>query len=89
MLSSALSVLLGATVALASVVSVFERSDLSRTRCSTTLSDDQIIEAEKNFRANKVSRSLAERALGSTVIRMYFHVISADETPEGGDIPFV
>lgn len=87
MLASALPVFLGATVALASVVSVFERSDPSPSRCSTVISDDEIVQAEKDFLASQVTRSLEERqAFGSAVIQVYFHVISADGTPEGGDL---
>ncbi|KAI9466724.1 metalloprotease [Lactarius psammicola] len=86
MFASALSVFLGATVALASVASVSERSDPSGTRrCSTTISEEKIVAAEKHFEANKVSPHLAERA--SAVIQVYFHVISADGTPAGGDLP--
>lgn len=89
MLASTLSIFLGATVALASVVSVFERSDSSFTRCSTTISDERITAAEKDFQAKKVSQSLAKRDFGDTVISVYFHVISEDDTPDGGNITFV
>ena len=88
--SSALSVFLGVTVALASTVNVFERSGL--TRCSTTKSDADIVAAEKDFqRSNVVSRSeaLTERAPGSVTIQVYFNVISADQTLAGGNLPFV
>ncbi|KAF8271758.1 metalloprotease [Lactarius quietus] len=86
MLASTLSIFLGATAALASAVSVFERSDSGRIRCSTTICDEVIAEVEKDFQSKKVSRSLAERAPGSAEIEVYFHVISADETPEGGSL---
>lgn len=87
--SSALSVFLGATVALASVARVFEPSTLSvdSRRCGTFISEEDIIAAEKHFEANKVSlmdRPQAKRAPGSAAIDVYFHVISADSTPEGG-----
>ncbi|KAN0140019.1 Metallo peptidase [Lactarius tabidus] len=49
MLASALPIFLGATLALASVVSVFERSDSGPNRCSTFISVDAIIQAEKDF----------------------------------------
>lgn len=87
MLAFALPVFLGATVALASVVNVFERSDPSPNRCSTVISDDEIDQAEKDFMASQARRSLEERqSPGSAVIQVYFHVISADGTPEGGDL---
>ena len=90
MLASALSVFLGVTVALASVVNVFERSaDSSLTRCSTTISDADIVAAEKDFQPNLDSRSLTERASGSATIQVYFNVISADQTLAGGNLPFV
>ena len=90
MFASAFSIFLWATAALASVASVSEPSNPSgRRRCSTTISDEKIIAAEKNFAANKVSHSMAERAFGSAVIQVFFHVISEDGTQEGGDIPFV
>ena len=90
MLASALSVFLYATAALASVARVSERSDPSGPRrCSTTISDEKFNAAEKDFAAKKASHSLTERAFGSAVIQVFFHVISADDTPEGGNIPFV
>ena len=60
MLAFALPVFLGATVALASVVNVFERSDPSPNRCSTVISDDEIDQAEKDFMASQARRSLEE-----------------------------
>ena len=88
MFASALSVFLGASLALASVASVSERSNPSGLRrCSTTISEEKVVTAEKHFEANQVSSPLAERA--SAVIQVYFHVISADGTPEGGDLSFV
>jgi hypothetical protein len=89
MLASALSVFLGVTVALASVVNVFERSDSSLTRCSTDISDEDIIAAEKDFQPNVVSQSLTERASGTVTIQVYFNVISADQTLAGGSLSFV
>jgi hypothetical protein len=90
MLASALPIFLGATLALASVVSVFERSDSGPNRCSTFISVDAIIQAEKDFLPSQVTRSLEERqAPGFAVIQVYFHVISADGTPEGGGLSYV
>ena len=90
MFASALCIFLWATAALASVASVSEPPNPSgRRRCSTTISDERLIEAEKYFAENKVNHSLAERAFESVEIQVFFHIISADDTPEGGNIPFV
>ena len=90
MFTSALSVFLGATVVLASVVNVPDHLNPSGTRgCGTTISEERIIAAEKDFEANKVSRPLTEWGIGFVTIPVYFHVISEDETPEGGNLPFV
>ena len=88
MFASALSVFLWATAALASVANISKLSNPSgRRRCSTTISDERIIAAEKHFAANKASESLTKRA--PKVIQVFFHVISADDKLEGGNIPFV
>jgi hypothetical protein len=90
MLASVLSVFLCATSALASVARVSQPSNPSGlSRCSTTISDEKLAAAEKHFTANKGSRSLVERAPGSAVLNVYFHVISADGTQAGGNILFV
>ena len=89
MLASALSVFLGVTVAVASTVNVLERSDPSPNRCSTTISDADIVAAEKDFQTNVDSRSLTERASGPVTIQVYFNVISADQTLPGGSLSFV
>lgn len=87
MLAFALPVFLGATVALASIVNVFERDDSSPNRCSTVISPDQVAQAEKDFVASQVRRSLEERqGPGSAVLQVYFHVISADDTLAGGSL---
>ncbi|KAI9448328.1 Metalloprotease [Lactarius indigo] len=80
----ALSVFLGATVALASVAKVAERSNPSVNRCSTTITKERIAAAEEHLKANYVPRTQAERATAE--IEVYFHVISEDGTPEGGDL---
>ncbi|KAI9428544.1 Metalloprotease [Lactarius indigo] len=80
----ALSVFLGATAALASVAKVSERSNPSANRCSTTITEERIAAAEKHFKANYVPPTRAERATAE--IQVYFHVISADGTPGGGDL---
>ncbi|KAI9448327.1 Metalloprotease [Lactarius indigo] len=86
MFTSALSILLGVSVALASVAKVSERSNPSGiSRCSTTITEERIAEAEEHFKANYVPSPLAER--GSAVINVFFHVISADGTPQGGNLP--
>jgi hypothetical protein len=53
--------------------------------CGTFISAEQRIAAEKHFAANRVvSQSLRPFA---TTIDIYFHIISQDDTEEGGNIP--
>ncbi|KAH9045706.1 metalloprotease [Lactarius pseudohatsudake] len=86
MFASTLSIFLGISVALASVAKVSERSDPSGiSRCSTTITDERAAAAEEHFKANYVRSPLAKRA--SAVINVFFHVISADVTPQGGNLP--
>ena len=86
----ALSAFLWTTVALASVTTVSEPSNPSgRSQCGTVISDEKLIAMEKHFAANKASQSSAERAFKPAVIDVFFHVIGKDDTPEGGNLPFV
>ncbi|KAI9466723.1 Metalloprotease [Lactarius psammicola] len=88
MFASALSIFLGATVVLASVAKVPDLLNPSNTRrCGTTISEEKIIAAEKDFEASKVSLPPAERGTGFVTIPVHFHVISEDETPKGGNLP--
>ncbi|KAH9050092.1 Metalloprotease, partial [Lactarius hengduanensis] len=88
MFASALSIFLGISVALASVAKVSERSDPSGiSRCSTIITDERAAAAEEHFKANYVRSPLAERA--SAVINVFFHVISEDGTPQGGNLTLI
>ncbi|KAH9077473.1 Metalloprotease [Lactarius deliciosus] len=87
MLASALFVFLSATAVLASVSKV--PGLLSTTRvCGTTISNEEITAAEKDFESNKASQSLMEmeKGIGSVTVPVHFHVISEDGTPQGGNL---
>ncbi len=90
MLSSALAVLLGASIVLAfpssGIIQAVNGSTVIPRNCGTVISDQDVAAAEEHFAANKVS---ASRSAGSATINVYFHVISQDGTPAGGDLLFV
>ncbi|KAI9448329.1 Metalloprotease [Lactarius indigo] len=87
MLASALSVFLGATAVLASVTKVPNLLNPGGTRgCGTTISKEEIAAAEKDFESNKASRPLTENGIGFVTVPVHFHVISADGTPQGGNL---
>jgi len=87
MLSSALAVLLGASIALAfpssGIIQAVDGSTVIPRNCGTVISDKDLTAAEEHFAANKTS---ASRSAGSATINVYFHVISQDGTPAGGDL---
>ena len=55
--------------------------------CGTFISDGDRLAAEDHFKANKVPANSQRESVAS--INVYFHVISEDGTPEGGDLPLV
>ncbi|TRM68406.1 hypothetical protein BD626DRAFT_565247 [Schizophyllum amplum] len=54
--------------------------------CGTSISDERLVEAETHFQANKIAIT-KEKAAAAAPINVYFHVISEDNTEEGGNVP--
>ncbi|KAH8077877.1 Metalloprotease [Cristinia sonorae] len=54
--------------------------------CGTHVSQEKLLAAEAHFQANAVGAE-ASFAGGSATIPVYFHVISADDSVEGGNVP--
>jgi len=79
MLSSiALTVFLSASV----IATPFTHSQRT---CGTYISDERIIEAEEHFEANKIA--IPDVTASVPVIKVFWHVIMANDTLEGGNIP--
>ena len=58
-------------------------------KCGSHVSEDALIEAEKHFSANVISRVAFEKLnpnAANTTIPIYFHIISSDPTVDGGNI---
>ena len=58
-------------------------------RTASYVSEDALIEAEKHFSANAVSRAAFRKLnanAANTTIPIYFHIISSDMTIDGGNI---
>ena len=58
-------------------------------KCGSHVSEDALIEAEKHFSANAVSRAAFDKLnsdAANTTIPVYFHIISSDLTVDGGNI---
>lgn len=56
-------------------------------RCGTEISDEEVVQAEAHFQADKVPPP--EVAVEATTIQVYFHVVSKDTTLAGGNVPYV
>jgi len=96
MLCQAFAIFLGASVAFASpstsasgAVQDASADGVTPRNCGTFISDANLRAAEDHFRANKVSANPQRESADDVTINVYFHVISQDGTPEGGDIPLV
>jgi len=90
MFSRALSVLLCASVAFTSPPMPDIVQDVDRLiprECGTFISDEELRATEEHFRANKVSANPERGSADDVPINVYFHVISQDGTPQGGNIP--
>jgi len=85
MFASSLVALLGASIALAYPSTLLERVNVPfRPRnCGTSITDQEILDAEKNFSAYK-AHSQSGSATGSATIPVYFNVISRDSSTDGG-----
>lgn len=64
---------------------------ISFTRCGTSISDEKLVAAEAHFKANQIGKEafahLDFAAAAAAAIPVYFHVIQADDTLDGGNIP--
>ncbi|KAF8204880.1 metalloprotease [Pholiota molesta] len=76
------SLILGVYLVLASPLEV----PVNRRVCGTTISDAQVAAAEVHFQANKVVTD-AVAAVSPITINVYFHVIMANSSVSGGNIP--
>lgn len=61
--------------------------------CGTTISDEQIVAAEAHFQQNGIhapkAKSDGDVTIAAASIPVAFHVISADSSLSGGNIPYV
>ena len=92
MFASSLVILLGASVALAYPSTLLERANVPFTPriCGTSITDQEILDAEKNFSETRVHSQMGSATgSGTIVIPVYFNVISRDNTTEGGLLSFV
>ncbi|TCD67922.1 hypothetical protein EIP91_011786 [Steccherinum ochraceum] len=57
--------------------------------CGTTISDEKLLAAEQHFKSNVVNKEAFAHvdAAANAVIPVYFHVISEDNTLDGGNVP--
>jgi hypothetical protein len=55
--------------------------------CGSVISNEQIVAAERNFQATLIP--LYANIAASSPIKVYWHVIMADGTAAGGNIPYV
>lgn len=82
---ASLVLLLGAVTALASPNPIAPRA------CGTTISDEQIVAAEAHFQQNGIhapkAKSDGDVTIAAASIPVAFHVISADSSLSGGNIP--
>lgn len=72
--------------ALAPIIPVAEPSNPSRPRRLSAIVSEKIITKRKHFQANEFSSGLSDRKGCPICIRVYFHVICENETPEGGNL---
>jgi len=85
MFASSLVVLLGVSAALAYPATLLERVNVPfRPRnCGTSISDEDILDAEKSF-PEKYAHSQSGGAMGGGTILVHFNVITRDNSTEGG-----
>jgi len=56
-------------------------------RCGSTPSDAEVAAAEAHFKANKVEVPVSLAAAAAITVNVHFHVIQANSTLQGGNIP--
>ncbi|KAF9057437.1 metalloprotease [Panaeolus papilionaceus] len=67
-------------------ISTVLANTVARRTCGTVISDEKLAKAEAHFQANKVVSNGTFSTQAAT-INVYFHVIQADSTLSGGNIP--
>lgn len=84
------STLLGAT-AVSRALAVGDDINPSAVICGSTPSQDFVKNAEAHFKANRISSELAkldgDTANYGSAVNVYFHVVYANQTYEGGYVP--
>jgi hypothetical protein len=77
---------LGLGLLAASVVNGAATGTIHQRKCGTTLSSENIVAAEKHFAGHRVATNTSFAPAAAT-LNVYWHVISADDTVDGGNIP--
>lgn len=86
-LTQMISSIVAATTLLAGAASVYAANSTAPRACGTYISDEKLVAAEAHFAANKVVVSNNNLRPFATTIDIYWHVISEDDTEDGGNVP--